>query len=108
MLSILGKNSIKRDLYHIYVTYVQPTGAGKAGKRIRDLCRETDRQEGRIRSAQQEKAQGLKIQKAPQGEGKRVVPATGRRCGCPERAGSPQRRSPGRPGRDQAPQPGGI
>lgn len=59
MLSILGKNSIKRDLYHIYVTYVQPTGAGKAGKkRVCDLSGETDRQEGRIRSAQQEKAQG--------------------------------------------------
>lgn len=48
---------------------------------------------------------GLRVQKAPIGEGKRVVPGRGRRWGCQERAGSPQeesreaRQEPGRAAR---------
>lgn len=41
----------------------------------------------------EEKAPGLRVQKAPIGEGKRVVPGQGRRWGCQERAGSPQEAS---------------
>lgn len=34
MLSMLGNNNIKRDLYLIYVTHVEPTGTGRAGGKV--------------------------------------------------------------------------
>lgn len=90
MPSVLG-NNIKSDLYHIYVTYVQPTGAGEAGK-VCDSRGETDRQEGWIRSDQRRRPRAGSPG-GPDRGGEEGGPGRRQKVGLQERAGSPQEES---------------
>lgn len=81
-LSILRNNNIKRHLHHNYVTYVQPTGANEAGKRVCDIRRETDRQEGQIRSDRgEERRPQAESPEGPNPGGEEGGPGRGRRWG---------------------------
>jgi hypothetical protein len=86
---MLGSINIKSHLYHICLTYVQPTGAGEAGKKVT--------YSGKLTARKASKGRPWAESRRPRcWGGEEGGPGPGRRRGCRERAG-PRSNSPGRP-----------